>query len=292
MPGDPIQAASMMNLNLANKEIINDLRESFDLDQPLYVQYVFWLRNFIQGDWGISFGTGENVYNMFMRRLPVTLELFMASMFWSSIIGFPFGIISALKRNTWIDVFFSTSAVIGVSIPVFWESIVLIYLFGVFFQILPPSGFIPFSESPWNNFLCMLMPGFVMGTHGAGLLSRYIRSCLLDVLGQDYIRTARAKGLKEITVLCKHAAKPTLIPVTTILGLSWSHVIVGSFFVEYIFALPGLGRMAANAIFARDFPVIQAVLCIAALNIVIINLLIDIIYGFLDPRVRVNGTNS
>ncbi|KPA08889.1 peptide ABC transporter permease [Candidatus Magnetomorum sp. HK-1] len=290
MPGDPIQAASMVNINLANKEIIENLREEFGLNKPLYAQYLFWLKNFIQGDWGTSFGSGEKVLTMFMRCLPVTLELFLASMFWSTIIGFPFGIISALKRNSWLDVCFSTSAVVGVSIPVFWESIVFIYIFGVYFPILPPSGYIPFSDSILNHFLCLLMPGFVMGTHGAGLLSRYIRSCLLDVLSQDYIRTARAKGLSEIIILARHAAKPALIPVTTIIGLSWSYVIVGSFFVEYIFALPGLGRMGANAIFARDFPVIQATLFIAAINIISMNLIIDIIYGFLDPRVKVNAT--
>jgi len=291
MPGDPIQAASMMNMDFANKEIIKELRQQFGLDKPLYMQYLFWLRDFFKGDWGISFGSGEKVLAMFMRCLPVTLELFFASMIWSTIIGFPFGIISALKRNSWLDVFFSTTAVFGVSIPVFWESIVLIYIFGVYFQILPPSGFVSFYESPLDNFLCILMPGFVMGTHGAGLLSRYIRSCLLDVLSQDYIRTARAKGLYEIAILSKHAAKPALIPVITIMGLSWSYVIVSSFFVEYIFALPGLGRMAANAIFARDFPVIQALLFIAAWNIVFMNFIIDIIYGFLDPRININRSN-
>jgi len=291
MPGDPIQAASMMNMDFANKEIIKELRQQFGLDKPLYLQYLLWLRDFFKGDWGISFGSGEKVLSMFIRCLPVTLELFFAAMIWSTIIGFPFGIISALKRNSWLDVFFSTTAVFGVSIPVFWESIVLIYIFGVYFQILPPSGYVSFYESALDNFLCILMPGFVMGTHGAGLLSRYIRSCLLDVLSQDYIRTARAKGLHEITILAKHAAKPALIPVITIMGLSWSYVIVGSFFVEYIFALPGLGRMAANAIFARDFPVIQALLFIAAWNIVFMNFIIDIIYGFLDPRININKTN-
>jgi len=288
MPGDPIQAISMMNMDMANKEIIKNLQQDFNLDKPLYWQYLYWLKDFIMGNWGVSFGSGEQVLTMFMRCLPVTLELFLGAMFWSIIIGFPCGIISALKRNSWIDVLFSSTAIIGVSIPVFWESIVFIYIFGVYLQILPPSGFVSFSESPLDNLLCLLMPGFVMGTHGAGLLSRYIRSCLLDVLSQDYIRTARAKGLRELTILARHAAKPALIPVTTIMGLSWSYVIVGAFFVEYIFALPGLGRMAANAIFARDFPVIQATLFIAAINIVSMNFAIDIIYGFLDPRVKID----
>jgi peptide/nickel transport system permease protein len=288
MPGDPIQAAAMFNTNLANKEIIEDLRAQFGLDRPLYVQYVFWLRDFVKGDWGISLGSGEQVLNMFLRRLPVTLELFAGSVFWSFIIGFPLGIIAALKRNSWLDATLTTTSIIGVSIPVFWEGIVFIYLFAVILPIFPPSGFVAFSESPWENLLSVAMPTFVMGTHGAGLLARYVRSSLLEVLGQDYIRTARAKGFRERALLIGHAAKPALIPVVTIIGLSWGYMVGGSFFVEYIFAIPGLGRMGINAVFARDFPVIQATLVMVALNVLLANLVVDIIYGYLDPRVRVH----
>lgn len=288
MPGDPIQAAAMINMDLADKEIIEDLRIQFGLDQPVYIQYVVWLKDFIRGEWGTSLGSGEQVYNMFMRRLPITLELFAGSVFWSFIIGFPLGVIAVLKRNSWIDALLTSTAIIGVSIPVFWEGIVLIYLFAVILHILPPAGYVPFSEDPWGNLRCIVMPTFVMGTHGAGLLARYIRSSLLEVLSQDFIRTARAKGLRESAVLLTHAAKPAMIPVVTIIGLAWSYVVAGAFLVEYIFAIPGLGRMGVNAIFARDFPVIQATLVMVTANILLVNLLVDLIYGYLDPRVRIN----
>ena len=288
MPGDPIQAAAMINMDLADKEIIEDLRIQFGLDQPVYFQYVVWLKDFIRGEWGTSLGSGEQVYNMFMRRLPITLELFAGSVFWSFIIGFPLGVIAVLKRNSWIDALLTSTAIIGVSIPVFWEGIVLSYLFAVILHVLPPAGYVPFSEDPWGNLRCIVMPTFVMGTHGAGLLARYIRSSLLEVLSQDFIRTARAKGLRESAVLLTHAAKPAMIPVVTIIGLAWSYVVAGAFLVEYIFAIPGLGRMGVNAIFARDFPVIQATLVMVTANILLVNLLVDLIYGYLDPRVRIN----
>ncbi|MFO7558917.1 MAG: ABC transporter permease [Desulfobacterales bacterium] len=288
MPGDPIQAAAMINTDLANPEIMNDLRAKFGLDKPYYEQYLLWLVDFAKGNWGDSLGSGEDVLAMFLRRLPVTLELFIGATFWSFIIGFPFGIIAALRRNSWIDASLTTASIIGVSIPVFWEGIVFIYLFAVILPIFPPSGYVPFSESPWENLLSVAMPTFVMGTHTAGLLARYVRSSLLEVLGQDFIRTARAKGLREKAMLIRHAARPALLPVITVIGLSWGYMVAGSFLVEYMFAIPGLGRMGVDAVFARDFPVIQATLVVVALNVLLANLTVDLIYGYLDPRVRVH----
>ena len=148
----------------------------------------------------------------------------------------------------------TTGAIIGISIPVFWEGIVMIYLFAVVTHILPPSGYVPFSENAWKNLLSVAMPTFIMGTHGAGIISSYVRSSLLEVLGQDYIRTAYAKGLRERAVLIRHALKPSLIPVVTVIGLAWGYVVAGSFIVEYMFAIPGLGRMGVNAIFPVIFP--------------------------------------
>lgn len=288
LPGDPVQAALMATgMGPVNAEVIGDLKAQFGLDKPLHVQYLIWVENFIKGDWGTSIASGEKVLPMFMHRLPITLELFAGSIFWSFIIGFPFGILSALKRNSWLDVSLTTGAIVGVSIPVFWEAIILIYLFAVILHILPPSGYVPFSESPWDNLLSIAMPTFVMGTHGAGLFARFVRSSLLEVLGQDYIRTAYAKGLSRAAVVMRHAVKPSLIPVTTVVGLAWGYVVAGSFIVEYMFAIPGLGRMGVNAIFANDFPVIQATLVMVALNVLIVNLGVDLLYGLLDPRVRV-----
>jgi peptide/nickel transport system permease protein len=288
LPGDPIQAALMTSgMGPVNVEIINDLKVQFGLDKPLHVQYLLWMKNFIQGDWGVSIATGEQVLPMFMRRLPITLELFAGSVLWACIIGFPCGIISALKRNSWLDVSLTTGAIIGVSIPVFWEGIVAIYLFAVIIHLFPPSGFVPITESLSGNLASVAMPTFIMGTQGAGLLGRYVRSSLLEVLGQDYIRTAYAKGLRERGVLIRHAMKPAMIPVVTVIGLAWGYVVAGSFIVEYMFAIPGLGRMGVNAIFSNDFPVIQATLIMVAINILVVNLIVDLLYGYLDPRVRI-----
>lgn len=288
LPGDPVQAVLMTSrMGPVDAEVLEDLKVQFGLDKPLPVQYVVWAANFIMGDWGVSIASGEDVREMFMHRLPITLELFLGSVFWACVIGFPFGVISALKRNSWLDMTLTTGAIIGVSIPVFWEGIVMIYLFAVMFQIFPPSGYVPFSESVSGNLLSVAMPTFIMGTHGAGLLCRFVRSSLLEVMNQDYIRTAYAKGLRRTGVILKHAIKPAMIPVVTIAGLAWGYVVAGSFLVEYMFAIPGLGRMGINAIFASDFPVIQATLVMVALNILAVNLIVDLLYGYLDPRVSI-----
>lgn len=288
LPGDPVQNALISTrMGVVDKEVIDSLRTQFGLDKPLYLQYILWIQNFVRGDWGVSITYREEVKEMFLHRLPITLELFAGWVFWSAIIGFPFGIISALRRNTWVDASLTTGAIIGISIPVFWQGIVMIYLFAVFTHIFPPSGYVPFSEDAGKNLLSVAMPTFILGTHSAGLISRYVRSSLLEVLGQDYIRTAHAKGLRDTAVLIRHAIKPAMIPVVTVLGIEFGYVVAGSFIVEYMFAIPGLGRMCMNAIFASDFPVIQATLILVAINIVTVNLVVDLLYGYLDPRVRV-----
>jgi peptide/nickel transport system permease protein len=286
--GDPLQRAMISTrMGTVDKEVIDALKAQFGLDKPLHVQYFLWIKDFIHGDWGTSITYHEDVRTMFLHRLPITLELFAGFVFWSSIIGFPFGIISALRRNTWLDASLTTGAVLGISIPVFWQAIIMIYLFAVVTHIFPPSGCVPFSENAWKNLLSVAMPTFILGTHSAGLISRYVRSSLLEVLGQDYIRTAYAKGLRERAVLLRHAVKPALIPVVTVLGLEWGYMIAGAFIVEYMFAIPGLGRMCLNAIVAGDFPVIQATLILVAVNIIMVNFIVDLLYGYLDPRVRV-----
>lgn len=287
IPGDAILASMGASVDLSDRSMVDQVRAQYGLDRPILVQFFVWLGKFLTGDWGTSLGTGENVLDMFVRRLPVTLELFIGATFWSVLIGIPAGFVGALKRNSVTDVVVTTGTLLGVSIPAYWEAIVLIYLFAVLIPIFPPSGYVPFTEDPWHNFTSMVLPTFVLGTHSAGLLARYVRSSLLEVLGQDYIRTARAKGLSERAVIALHAVKPAMIPIVTVLGLSWAHLLAGAFFIEVIFALPGLGRMSVDAIFQKDFPVIQATLIAVSLNVLMINLLVDLVYGALDPRVRV-----
>jgi peptide/nickel transport system permease protein len=288
LPGDPVSFAAMANSDLADKTIMAELRAKYGLDKPLYTQYVIWLKDFLTGNWGKSIGSGEPVMTMFLSRLPVTLELFLGATFWSFLIGFPVGIIGAIRRNTKLDAFLTTTSIIGVSIPAFWEGIVFIYLFAVIFPIFPPSGYVPFFESPWENFLSVAMPTFIMGTASAGLLARWVRGSLLEVLNQDFIRTARAKGVKGPGVIRKHAFKPAMLPVVTVIGLSWAGMVGGAFIIEFMFAIPGIGRMGVDAVFARDFPVLQVVLVIVALNVLLVNLIVDLMYGIMDPRIRVN----
>ena len=287
IPGDPIRAAMQQNVDLSDRRIVEETRARFGLDRPIPVQFTIWLRDFVTGDWGRSLQTGEPVREMFRRRLPITLELFVGATCWAWVIGIPLGVIGALRRNSALDISLTAVAIGGVSIPAFWEGIVLIYLFAVITHVLPPSGFVPPTEDPWMNFKSILMPTFVMGTHSAGFLARYVRSSLLEVFGQDYIRTARAKGLAEPAVVSKHAARPAAIPVVTVIGLAWGQFMAGAFLVEYVFAVPGLGRMGVEAIFAKDFPVIQVTLMAVALNVLLANLAVDLAYGYLDPRVRV-----
>ena len=287
IPGDAILASMGASVDLSDRSMVDKVRAQYGLDRSIPVQFVVWLGKFLTGDWGTSLGTGENVLEMFVRHLPVTLELFVGATLWSVAIGIPAGFIGALKRNSVTDVVVTTGTLLGVSVPAFWEAIVLIYLFAVLIPIFPPSGYVPFTENPWQNLVAMVLPTFVLGTHSAGLLARYVRSSLLEVLGQDYIRTARAKGLSERAVIAVHAVKPAMIPIVTVIGLSWAHLLAGAFFIEVIFALPGLGRMSVDAIFQKDFPVIQATLIAVSLNVLIINVLVDMLYGALDPRVRV-----
>jgi peptide/nickel transport system permease protein len=289
IPGDAIMAAMAGSVDLHDASVVARVRQQYGLDQPIPVQFAVWLGAFLRGDWGTSIGTGQKVLDMFVQRLPVTLELFIGATLWSIAVGIPAGILGALKRNSAADVAVTAGAIIGVSIPAFWEAIVLIYLLAVLLPIFPPSGYVPFSEHPLLNLRAMVLPTFVLGTHAGGLLARYVRSSLLEVLGQDYVRTARAKGFSEAAVVARHALKPGMIPVVTVLGLSWGGLLAGAFFIEVIFAIPGLGRMSVEAIFQKDYAVMQAMLIVVSLNVLLVNLLVDILYGYLDPRVRVRG---
>src|ERR1700677_2101264 len=289
LPGDAIMAQMAGTVGLQNPAVVQRVRQEFGLDQPLYLQFFVWLGKFLRGDWGTSLGTGQPLLEMFLQRLPITLELFGWATIWSFAIGIPVGIISAVKRGSRLDMALTTGALLGVSIPSFWLSIVLSYLLAVSLPIFPPSGYVPPSQSLWLNFKAMVLPSLVLGTQSAGLLARYVRSSLLDVLSQDYIRTARNKGLTERAVVVFHAIKPAMIPVVTVIGLSWGGLLAGAFFVEVIFAIPGLGRMSVDAIFQKDFPVMQAMLIAVSVNVLVVNLVVDLLYGYLDPRVRVRS---
>ena len=287
IPGDAfLVAVAASGVEVDSAKTVKVLEEFYGLNKPFYEQFLIWLVNFVSGDWGESIGTGGDVLEMFLDRCPITLQLFFWATLWQFLIGIPAGVISALKRNSRTDMAITTGALIGFAIPPFWQAIVMIYLFAVLLPIFPPSGYVSFAEDPMGNVMSMALPSMVLGTSGAALLARYVRSSLLEVMSQDFVRTARAKGLGERAVVTLHAMKPAMIPVVTVVGLIWAGLLGGSFILEFVFALPGLGRMTVDAIYQRDFPVIQAMLIIVSLNVLFMNFIVDVLYAYLDPRVR------
>jgi peptide/nickel transport system permease protein len=287
IPGDAfLLEVARTNSGVPAEEAVALLRAQYGLDQPVYQQFFIWVTDFVKGDWHESIGYGQDVLQMFLSRCRVTLELFFWATFWQFLIGIPAGIVGALKRNSPTDMALTTGALIGVSIPIFFQSIVMIYLFAVLLPLFPPSGYVHFADDPAANVMSLILPGFVLGTSSAAVLARYVRSSLLEVMNQDFIRTARAKGLAERAVVTLHALKPAMIPVVTVIGYLWAGLLGGAFLVEYVFALPGLGRMMVDAVFQRDFPVIQALLVVISINVLVVNFLVDILYAYLDPRVR------
>jgi peptide/nickel transport system permease protein len=286
MPGDALLAALESTGNVADTRGLEEVRKAFGAHGSGVEQFWRWLGKFLRGDWGVSMGTGQDVLEMFRQRAPITLELFLGGLLWALLMGIPVGMLCAFKRGSRLDTFLSGVSLTGIALPPTFEALALIYLLSVLFRILPVSGYTPFGVDPWDNVLSMLMPSFVVGSHLAGVLARYVRASLLEVLRQDFIRTARSKGLTEVQILFRHAIKPSLIPIVTVLGFTFAGMLAGSFIVEVIFALPGIGRMAVDATFAKDFPVVQAVLVVASVNVLLVNFVVDIAYAALDPRIR------
>ena len=273
MPGDALLAAVEATGSVADSRGLDAVRKLYGMDGSPIEQFWRWLGKFVRGDWGLSMTTGQAVWDMFVQRAPVTLELFLGGLLWALVIGVPVGMVCAFRRGSRLDTWLSSASLVGIALP-------------PTFKVLPVSGYTAFATDPWANIQSMLMPTFVVGSHLAGVLARYVRSSLLDNLRQDFIRTARSKGLSEVQILFRHAVKPSMIPIVTVLGFTFGGMLAGSFIIEVIFALPGIGRMAVDSIFEKDFPVIQAVLVIASVNVLVVNFLVDIAYAALDPRIR------
>lgn len=282
-PGDP---ATTILGEEATPESLAALREELGLNEPLPVQYVRWLADVLQGDLGRSLRTNKPVSESIIDRLPVTLELTILSIIISLVIAIPVGIISALRRNSVADSTSTTIALMGISLPNFFLAILLIFLFSVRLGWLPPIGYTPFLEDPVDNLKRMIMPALTLGTALAAIVMRMTRSSLLEVLDQDYIRTARAKGLRESRMIRVHALKNALIPVVTIVGLQIGGLLGGAIITETIFVQPGIGRLLVDAIFQRDFPVVQGVVLFASIAFLMANLAVDLAYAYLDPRIR------
>jgi peptide/nickel transport system permease protein len=287
LPGDPvllyIDRAAITNVEPAT---LAQLRAEFGLDKPLYAQYLHWVNNILHGDLGRSIFTKLAVSSIAKQRFPVTAYLGILSLLLSSIVAISAGIICALKRGGWLDTLVSSLTNIGVSAPIFWLGILLIYLFGVHLKWLPIYGYTsPFTDF-WLSTRQIIMPVICLSVVSISFVTRQTRSSILEIVRNDYVRTAWAKGLREQTIVTRHVLRNSLIPIATLIGLQVSSIISGSVLVETVFNIPGVGRMMVNALFSHDYPIIQGGAFLIASFVVVINLLVDISYGWLDPRIR------
>lgn len=285
-PGDPISLYIPPDFPVnASPERIAELRARLGLDRPLHVQYTSFILGIFQGDLGTSLQHRNSVAEGLLDRLPNTLQLGVLSLAIAVLLGVSVGIVSAVRRGTWLDNAAMTLALFGVSIPNFWLGMLLMQLVGLHWPILPPSGF-GGSIFTAEGLRYALLPAITIGISGAGGLARYTRSSMLDVLNEDYVRTARSKGLSERLVVYKHALRNALIPIITLLGLSFGSMLSGAVIVETVFGWPGVGRYLVTGISNRDFPVVQGVVLVIAVGFVMANLITDLVYGFVDPRIR------
>ena len=283
MPGDAADSMSTMD---ATAEEVEALRESLGLNDPMYIQYLRWLKNVLKGDFGISFLNGASVTEKIVTRLPVTLELTLLAMLIAVAIALPMGVLSATHRNSTIDAIASFISMIGVAVPHFWLAMMLIIIFSVNLHWLPASGFTPISQGLGKNLIKMIMPAFSVGLGFAATVMRQTRSNMIDVLGTDYISTAKAKGMSKSVVVWKHGVRNALIPVITVIGMQTGRLFGGAIVVETLFGLPGIGTAIVQSIFSRDYQMTMGCVMMVAVIIILINTIVDILYVIIDPRVR------
>ena len=283
LPGDPILAMAGEERDPATIEF---LREKYRLNDPVSLQYVNWLGGVVTGDLGISLRTNQPVLELIGQKLPVTIQLAVMAMFFAMVIGIPIGILAAVKKNTWIDYAANIVALSGLSIPNFWLGIMLILLVSVKLGWLPASGYESIFVDPVRSIETMIMPAFVLGNALAATLMRHTRSAMVAVLSSDYIRTARAKGLSPREIILSHSFRNALLPVITLLALLFGELLAGAVLTEQIFTIPGFGKMTVDAVFTRDYAVVQGIVLCTAVGFILMNLLAGIAYVLLNPRLR------
>jgi len=290
LPGDPLkifmgqQAAS----GAMSEEAMQGFRHEYGLDKPVIVQYFDWIGGVFEGNLGKSIYYHQNINDLLKQRFPITLHLGIEAFILSNVIGILLGIFAGIRRGTWIDTASTTLANIGITIPIFWLGILLIYTLGLRLNWLPIYGYTSPLKDFWMSMRQSVMPVFCLAITGMAYTARQTRSAMLEVIRQDYIRTAWAKGLPERFIIVKHALKNSLIPVITLMGIGLGMVFGGAVLVENVFAIPGIGRMLTQAVFAEDYVVVQSGTLVIAAIIIIINLIVDISYGWFDPRIRYN----
>ena len=285
-PGDP---AAVILGDRATPEDIARLRTQLGLNDPLPVQFVRWFSNMLRLDFGESIFLGEPVTQALLDRVQPTVLLTLYALSIQILIGIPAGVLAAVRHNSPLDRVFTVLAISGSAIPTFFLGILLILIFAVRLRWLPSGGYVPFGEDPAAHFKGMLLPAFALGFSAAGLLARMVRSSMLDVLREDYVRTAFAKGLPEQLVIVRHALRNALIPALTVLGISVGALLGGAVVTETVFTIPGMGRLVVQSIARRDYPVIQGAIVAIAMTYVLVNLVVDVLYVYIDPRVRLGG---
>lgn len=283
LPGDPILVMAGED---RDPEVIALLREKYRMNEPLVMQYLYWARDVLSGDLGVSLRTNEPVLSLIASKLPVTIQLAVMSMLFAFLVGIPTGILSAVRKGTWIDWLANLLALSGLSIPNFWLGIMLILLVSVNLGWLPASGYESFWIDPVKSLTTMIMPAFVLGTALAATLMRHTRSAMLGVLQADYVRTARAKGLRGRVVILKHAFRNAVLPVVTLSALLFGELLAGAVLTEQIFTIPGFGKLIVDAVFNRDYAVVQGVVLCTAVGFIFMNLVADVLYVILNPRLR------
>ena len=283
VPGDP---ARVILGPYASDESVAGLRDRLGLDRPFFEQYLTWLSKAARGDFGQSLLNGQEVAPQLHGRIGPSFELAIVSLVIGLVIAFPIGIISALKPGSAIDIIATVFSQIGVSIPSFWMGILLIIVFSLNLELLPPSGYTPIWEDAGDWLAHIVLPAFTAGFVSASIQTRFIRSAMLDVLNANYVQTARAKGLNERTVIMRHALRNALINIVTIIGLQITSLFSGIVIVEVVFSWPGLGRLAFNAVEERDYPLLQGAVMVVAIMVTLVNLFVDLLYFLLDPRIE------
>jgi peptide/nickel transport system permease protein len=271
---------------IVSPQMVAELKRFFGLDQPWWVQYGKWMGSLAQGDLGTSWRTGKPVVALILERLPVTIELTLMAVAFALVLGIPAGIVSATRRDQAVDNVTRVGTLLGLSVPVFWQGTMLILFFSIYLRWMPPVVWVDFFTDPRRNLTIMILPALCLGTASAANIARTTRACMLDVMRSEYIRTAAAKGLADRLVVLKHALSNALIPIVTVSGLQMGILLGGTVVVEEVFTLPGIGRLVLWSIYQRDYPLTQSTILFIAVMFMTINLAVDVLYGYLDPRIR------
>jgi len=282
-PGD---AALVMLGEESTPEAVAKLREYLGLDRPLILQYFTWAKQVFRGDLGVSVYMETTVAEVVVTKFPVTLAIAVATVLIAAGVGIPLGIIAAVKRLTWIDQAISTVSIMGLSVPSFWLGLNLMLVFAVWLRWFPTGGCVPASEGFFPFLKSIFLPSFALGIKWSALVVRMTRSCMLEILGRDFMQTARAKGLRESVVVLKHGFRNAVIPIVTVLGLVFGLALGGAIIIETVFSIPGIGRLLVFSIARRDYSVVQGIILIIGLNFTAVNLLVDLTYGMIDPRIK------